>query len=76
VSRSYKIGNDPCSGSKKYLVDSVSNCILFEVGDLKKPLRPLKDLLQKNIKPQLLAQLHTDKIKNRLNKTTIFLKAL
>jgi hypothetical protein len=55
MSRSHKSRDDPRSGSKKYLVNPIRNRILFEIGDLKEPLRLLKDLLEQNIEFQLFA---------------------
>jgi len=55
MSRSHQSRDDPRSGSKKHLVNPVSNRILFEIGNLKEPLRLLKDLLEEKIELQLLA---------------------
>ncbi len=40
---------------EKHLVNPVSNRIVFEIGNLKEPLRLLKDLLEEKIELQLLA---------------------
>ena len=63
-----QLGKDSCLGTEKYFIDSIGNGILSEFRNLKKPFSLLKEFFEENIEFQVLTQLCTDKVKDRLHK--------
>ena len=63
-----QLGKDSCLGTEKYFIDAIGNSVLPELRNLKKPFGFLKKFLEANTEFQVLAQLCTDKIKDRPHK--------